>query len=117
MKKKTILIYTGSGGFLSIAQAVEQALKKKYNVVEYKEEDISLYLLFYRFFPATFKIPYLITQNNQFAQVLSSVFKLRYEKKQLKPFQKFQPDLVINTYFMCIPFLSRVCEASNHQFI
>ena len=64
--KPKILIFTSTEGHLSLAQAIADSLPSKEYEVKLidlwsQHQMLSLYLIFYRYFPGFFRIPYQIS--------------------------------------------------------
>jgi UDP-N-acetylglucosamine:LPS N-acetylglucosamine transferase len=117
--KKKIALFTSSQGHLSISQALEHELKKKYEVVTFYERDswFGPYLAFYKFFPGAFKIPFEVMKADPVYQILYRYYKNRYLLKIEKFIKKHKPDLYCSSYFMYIPALEEMSTAHSIPYI
>lgn len=100
--KKKVVIFTAPEGHLSIAQAAQQALEKKYETHLYFERDplFNLYVPWIQYFPSLHRIPFKLSTYKQAKKILSETFKVRYQNKVQAAYTKYAPDVCISTYFM-----------------
>lgn len=104
----TVLLFTTGEGHYSLSQAIKSELCRHFKVVEVT---VPLpmnegYLLLYRWLPALFKIPYLISKK----KLIRDLGVYGYNAQKLPKFEaeivKHQPVACISTYFMCTQTLS-----------
>lgn len=116
-KKPTTSIFTTTEGHLSIAQAVEQALKKKHithlNITRAKE--FNLYTPFYLFFPHLFKIPFKLGNFPTTQKIANSYSKISYQKGILQYLKSQKPQIVVSCFYMYNHILQE--NQSNKNFI
>lgn len=104
---KTIAIFTGDEGHLSIAQAVAETLKSKYRVEIFFHRGIELdvYAYAYRYLPAAYGAVYQLGQNASLANLGFKVFTAQKRRAIAHFLAETKPDLCICTYFWFLPIL------------
>ncbi len=105
---KTIAIFTGDEGHLSIAQAVAETLKSKYRVEIFFHRglDLDAYAYAYRYLPAAYGAVYQLSQNTSLMKLSMRVFTARKRRALAHFLAETKPDLCISTYFWFLPILS-----------
>lgn len=101
-------------GHRSIAEAARAAFEDsgwKVKVVSFKFREATLqYYPAYRLFPFVNKVGFELTQDGKFESLFRKVFKVRKLGALENIIKKFEPDLVLSTYFLYNPPLSRLKE-------
>jgi len=117
--KPTILLFTAAEGHYSLAVALKQELQEKHTVVEIIEPIVlsQSYLFFYRWFPALFKIPYLLSQK----AFLTNFGTFLYGQKKVRKYEaliiEHKPVACVSTYFMCSVVLSNLQPKYGYELI
>jgi len=100
--KPTTSIFTTTEGHLSIAQAVQQALKQNHtthlNIIRAKE--FNLYTPFYLFFPYLFKIPFKLGNFPITQKIANSYSKISYKKSLLQYLKSQKPQFAVSCFYM-----------------
>lgn len=94
-----ILIFTTTEGHLSIAQAIEEALRKKFDVrlILIHEPLLVYYRFFYRLFPKLLFISYNASFFSIFQTLAAIATEHFHYSKIVTEIEAFKPDVVINT--------------------
>jgi UDP-N-acetylglucosamine:LPS N-acetylglucosamine transferase len=118
MNQPSVLIITGPQGHLSIAQSIEQTLQNDFStkIVAIEEPFIALYTPIYRLFPWAFKIPFMLSQFPWLLSVGKFFNYHRYYRQLLHLINQEKPAVVISTYFMFHPALSKICQEKKIAF-
>jgi UDP-N-acetylglucosamine:LPS N-acetylglucosamine transferase len=105
---KTIAIFTGDEGHLSIAQAVAETLRDKYRVEIFFHRglDLDAYAYAYRYLPAAYGAFYQISQNTSLMKLSMRVFTVRKRRAIAQFLTETKPDICICTYFWFLPILA-----------
>lgn len=117
-----IVIFTGSEGHYSIAEAVKQTIKTMDpppEVVFYKQNVVfsSGYKIIYRLFPQAFSFPFYVAKNTFIYLMIRKLFFLRYQKRIVGFLENEKPDVCIATYFMFISALEWYRDETAKPFI
>jgi UDP-N-acetylglucosamine:LPS N-acetylglucosamine transferase len=105
---KTIAILTGDEGHLSIAQAVAETLRGKYQVEIFFHRglDLDAYAYAYRYLPAAYGAVYQLSQNTSLMNLGLRVFTARKRRAIAQFLAETKPDLCVCTYFWFLPILA-----------
>lgn len=119
---RTIAIFTGDEGHLSIAQAIAAALETKYTVKIFfhRGVELDLYAYAYRYLPAAYGAIYNLSRNNAVSPVDSLGMKiLSANRKQAihKFLAETKPDLCLSTYWLFAPILAEYRNKTGIPFI
>lgn len=111
---KKILIFTTSMGHGSIAEAARAAFEDagwqvKLVSFEFRETTLQYYPA-YRLFPTLNKVGFELTKNGNFENLFRKIFKVRKLSDLEKVINKFQPDMVLSTYFLYNPPLEKLAK-------
>jgi len=75
------------------------------------------YILLYRWLPALFRIPYLISKKSLIRNLSIKSYNLQKAPRFEREIQKYQPVACISTYFMCTQTLSMLKSKYEFQLI
>ncbi|MBU0576440.1 hypothetical protein KJ707_00650 [Patescibacteria group bacterium] len=119
MPKKVIGIFTTNEGHQSMAEAIKASLSLDYKIEIFFNEDplAKIYLPFYQYFPSLFQVPFKLSSHENSLDAQHKIFRLRYQKKIEDFFQKYRPNLLLNTYFMYNSNLERLQALTQVPFI
>ncbi|MEA2020815.1 MAG: glycosyltransferase [Patescibacteria group bacterium] len=111
---KRVLIFTTSMGHRSIAEAARAAFKEagwrvKLVSFEFREATLQYYPA-YKLFPTLNKVGFELTQNGKFENLFRKIFKVRKLGKLENVVKRFEPDLVLSTYFLYNPPLEKLAK-------
>lgn len=100
--RKKIAIFTTKQGHKSIAEAIESALDKEYQVVTFYYVDFVFkgYELIYKHAPMMFSVPFNLSSNQRLLPPLKEYNRQNYQGKLDNFVEKHQPDLLINAFWM-----------------
>lgn len=112
---KKILIFTTTEGHLSIAQAVNEILRKnRYQVktVDLISENIisKSYIPLYRNFPSFLQLIYQLSKKPRIEKGVKTIFQKSLEKKVKKELKDSNPDSVIVTHPFYLPTLESILD-------
>lgn len=123
MQKPNITIFTGPQGHYSIAKALEQTLKSKYNVKIFYERDFlfTFYTPLYQLLPQASGVPFFLSQklahNKKTVDLALDLFRFKYNNKLEKFVSKYRPVAYFSTYFMFNATLEHFQSVGNKPFI
>lgn len=122
-EKSQILVFTAIQGHLSLAEAVVEILNSEqgYNleVSNLFGQEIfwSLYRFIYRFFPIGIKLPFYLVKTQKSRQLLYKYFHQMKGEEIETVIRKYQPLLIVNTYFGYIPTLDLLRKKYEYRYI
>lgn len=117
---KRITIFSAQQGHASISEAVLSHLKKagyQATVHDVGDNALSLYKLFYLYFPGLFKVPFKLAELNRARGALDSFSASLYRAKVAQALKDDQPDLVISTWAFANSSIERALASSKIPFI
>lgn len=118
-RKKTLCIFTTDQGHKSISDTLAQILEPYYEVKIFSDDNFmfAYYIFIYRFFPSTTKLPFLFFKQPLIRTLASLYFDLQYRLKIRKFLKKYQPEVVINNFWMFRPALDAELKNSPIRYL
>lgn len=112
-REKRILIFSGGGGHLSQAQALEGLFSQGGWVVRLvtpaKVNGFNLYQPFYLYFPSLFKLPFKMSHFKKLRKLVKEYGRTRLKLVE-EGVNSFKPDVIFNTHFFCHYAVEKIIE-------
>ncbi|KKR49860.1 MAG: MurG2 [Candidatus Curtissbacteria bacterium GW2011_GWA1_40_16] len=103
IQKPVVSIFSTIWGHKSIGEAVNDALKDKFethlNLITPEKIFVKPYNTAYHFFPSLTKIPFKVSQLKYLRKIAENFFSKSYTKKIEMLIKQQKPDVVVSTYF------------------
>lgn len=117
--QKTVALFTGPEGHLSISQAAQEALASKFAVEVFYDRDSSfaLYTPIYQYLPVMHQVPFKLSKLAPAKKFLIEILRQKYDQRIAQFIDDTKPDLCISTFYMYNPSLEKICQDKKIPFV